>query len=764
MRAAAAAALTGLALLLAGPGAAAARTLVVAPDGPYPELTAALVEARPGDTVEVRGGVHPGPVTVPGGVRLVGVGWPVLDGDDRGTVVELPGAGASLEGFVVRSSGTSLEHEDAGVSVSAEDVVVAGNRIERVLFGIVLANAHRATIRDNVITGRPELPEPRRGDLVKLWYSEDVLIEDNRIERGRDVVLWYSERLTLRGNVIRGGRYGLHFMFCDDALVERNRLEESSVGAYLMYSRRLVMRDNVIRSNRGPSGYGVGLKELDDVLLEGNLVADNRVGVFVDNSPFSEDSYVRYRGNAFVLNDIGLELMPSTRRNHFTGNTFSDNGTQVWVSGGGDLQANDWADGGTGNYWSDYSGYDGNGDGRGDVPYRSQRLFEGLAEREPLLRLFNDGLAAGAIDLAARAFPVVPPKTNLTDPAPLVRPAELTGLPAADESGSTVLAPASGGLVALALGIALWPRLRPRRKRRERVRARAGVDPAGPPIAVEGLTKRYGEVEAVAGLDLTVRAGEAVALCGPNGAGKTTILRSLLGLLRFDGAVRIGGLDVREHGREARRLIGFVPQELDFHDELGTLETARFYARLRGAPLERAEELLERLGLDEHAAKPVGQLSGGMRQKLALAVALLSDPPVLLLDEPTASLDARTRRELLALLSGLKAAGKALVFASHRLDEVAALADRVLVLERGRPVAAGTPAEVAGRLGRGAVLHLAVEDGVAGEALAALVAAGFAASANGRGIEVRTQPGERAAPIALLGRRGIAVRDFEVEE
>ncbi len=753
-------ALAALALLfVAGPGAAAARTLVVSPDGPYTELGSALADARAGDTVEVRGGVHPGPVSVPGGVRLVGVGWPVLDGGDRGTVVELAGPGAALEGFVVRGSGSSLEHEDAGVSVSAEDVVVAGNRIERVLFGIVLANAHRATIRGNVISGRSDLSEARRGDLVKLWYSKHVLVEDNRIERGRDVVLWYSEHLTLRGNVIRDGRYGLHFMFCDDALIEGNRLESSSVGAYLMYSRRLVMRDNVIRDNRGPSGYGIGLKELDDVLLEGNLVADNRVGVFVDNSPLSEGSYVRYRGNAFVLNDVGLELMPSTRRNHFSGNTFADNGTQVVVSGGGELRDNDWADGGTGNYWSDYAGYDGDGDGRGDIPYRSQKLFEALADREPLLGLFRDGLAAQAIDLAARAFPVVPPKTNLTDPAPLVRPVSLTGLPEADEGGAGVLAPASGGLVALALGVALWPRLRPRRVH---ARTRPQLDPAGPPIAVEALTKRYGEVEAVAGVDLTVRAGEAVALCGPNGAGKTTILRSLLGLLRFDGEVRIGGLDVSEHGREARRLIGFVPQELDFHDELGSLETARFYARLRGAPVERAAELLERLGLGEHAEKPVAQLSGGMRQKLALAVALLSDPPVLLLDEPTANLDAETRRELLALLSALKAEGKALVFASHRLDEVVALADRVLVLERGRLVAVGTPAEVAGRLGRGTTLHLAVDDGAG--ALAALAAAGFAVSMNGRGIEVKTRPGERAAPITLLASRGIAVRDFEVEE
>lgn len=205
-------------------------------------------------------------------------------------------------------------------------------------------------------------------------------------------------------------------------------------------------------------------------------------------------------------------------------------------------------------------------------------------------------------------------------------------------------------------------------------------------VHVRELTKRFGPLVAVDRLSFEVMPGEAVALWGPNGAGKTTALRCLLGLLPFEGMIRVGGYDVTLQGKEARRLVGFVPQELNFHDDLAVRETLRFYARLKKAPLERIDKALERIGLTRHAHKPVKDLSGGMKQRLALAVALLADPPLLVLDEPTANLDARSRQELLTLLGELKAAGKTLIFSSHRLGEVVKLADRVLVLEDGRLV------------------------------------------------------------------------------
>ncbi|MEI2776428.1 MAG: ABC transporter ATP-binding protein [Tetrasphaera sp.] len=198
------------------------------------------------------------------------------------------------------------------------------------------------------------------------------------------------------------------------------------------------------------------------------------------------------------------------------------------------------------------------------------------------------------------------------------------------------------------------------------------------------MHKTYGKFVAVDDLTLDVAPQEAVALWGVNGAGKTTVIKCLLGLLRYRGQIQVNGCDVRKQGRAARRLIGYVPQELAFYKEMSTLDMAHFYARLKATPSARIAPILEQVGLAEHTAKPVGALSGGMKQRLALGLALLADPPVLVMDEPTSNLDTAARSQLLQLLVQVKEAGKTVVFTSHRIEEVEALADRVAVMERGQ--------------------------------------------------------------------------------
>jgi ABC-type multidrug transport system ATPase subunit len=158
----------------------------------------------------------------------------------------------------------------------------------------------------------------------------------------------------------------------------------------------------------------------------------------------------------------------------------------------------------------------------------------------------------------------------------------------------------------------------------------------------------------------------------------------MLGLVDFKGVIRVAGLDVRQEGKRVRRLLGYVPQELAFYDDFRVIEACRHMARLRGADAAGCEEGLENLGLLAHARKRVRELSGGMKQRLALSVALLNDPPLLVLDEPTSNLDSAGRESLMRLLLDLKSAGKSILFISHRPEEVAGLADRVLTLECGR--------------------------------------------------------------------------------
>ncbi|MBW7885102.1 MAG: ABC transporter ATP-binding protein [Caldilineaceae bacterium] len=282
-------------------------------------------------------------------------------------------------------------------------------------------------------------------------------------------------------------------------------------------------------------------------------------------------------------------------------------------------------------------------------------------------------------------------------------------------------------------------------------------------ITFSHLTKKFGKFAAVDDLSLEVQLQEAVALWGPNGAGKTTAIKCLLGLLNYKGTVQVNGFDVQKQGRAARNLIGYVPQELAFYEDMSTLDMCRFYARLRSTPRERIPEVLEQVGLAEHAGKAVGTLSGGMKQRLALGLALLSDPPVLVMDEPTSNLDTAARGQLLQLLVKVKNAGKTIVFSSHRIEEVETLADQVVVMDRGREQFTCPSGELAHRLGLRTQVKLMVPPGTLERALQVLHDEGLAARRNGVGVIVEVAHGEKARPIHMLSQASIQVTDFEME-
>ncbi|QOI99464.1 MAG: ABC transporter ATP-binding protein [Phycisphaeraceae bacterium] len=302
-------------------------------------------------------------------------------------------------------------------------------------------------------------------------------------------------------------------------------------------------------------------------------------------------------------------------------------------------------------------------------------------------------------------------------------------------------------------------------------------------ISIRGVSKSFGRFLAVDGVNLEIPEGESVALWGLNGAGKTTLIRCVLGLVRYRGAITVAGWDARRHGKRARMHVGYVPQELGFYDELGVARAVLFFASLKGVSVRSVDDTLGAVGLEGHGGKRVRELSGGMKQRLALAIAMLGDPPVLVLDEVTASLDACGRREFVALLSGLSGTGRTLLFASHRVEEVRALAGRVVMMERGRAVsevpAAGFTGAAAvapggsvvgavgavgavGGGGSGAVLHLMMPLGVRLHAAAQLRAGGFEATLNGVGLLVPVHRERKAEPFQILAEARIRVEDFEV--
>lgn len=209
-------------------------------------------------------------------------------------------------------------------------------------------------------------------------------------------------------------------------------------------------------------------------------------------------------------------------------------------------------------------------------------------------------------------------------------------------------------------------------------------------VEVQHLTKRFGDFTALDDVSFTVESGEIVAVLGPNGSGKTTALKCLLGLTIPDsGSISIGGHDLRTDALEAKQLMSYLPQRVAFHDQLTAREVLRFYCRLRRLPDQRIDETLAtpNFHFNGFSDKPVSQYSGGMVQRLGLAVTCLPNAPVLVLDEPTSSLDLQSVIQFREFLAGLKRAGKTIIFSSHILNDVIKLADRVAILVNGRLVA-----------------------------------------------------------------------------
>jgi len=214
-------------------------------------------------------------------------------------------------------------------------------------------------------------------------------------------------------------------------------------------------------------------------------------------------------------------------------------------------------------------------------------------------------------------------------------------------------------------------------------------------LRVEGLTKRYGSATVLNDVGFSLEPGTITAILGPNGAGKTTTLKCILGVTDFEGKVEVDGYSSRRQGKKARSRIGYLPQTPAFSEGDTCRQALEFLAELRGSDVSRVQPLLKRVDLEEQSDLAVGHLSGGMKQRLALAAALLSDPPLLLLDEPTANLDAASREQLHNLVAQLRSEGRTIVISTHFVDNLGDLADHVLVLREGRLVYTGTVEELA---------------------------------------------------------------------
>jgi len=284
-------------------------------------------------------------------------------------------------------------------------------------------------------------------------------------------------------------------------------------------------------------------------------------------------------------------------------------------------------------------------------------------------------------------------------------------------------------------------------------------------VSLRGVTKHYGALHAVDGVDLDIARGEIFGLIGHNGAGKSTLFKMMLGLVPpTSGSIVVGGAQVGGRSfRAARRHLGYLPENVVLYDNLNGLETLRFFARLKGAPLAQCQPALDRVGLAHAGKRPVREYSKGMRQRLGFAQALLGAPQVLFLDEPTSGLDPQAIRDFYATLRGLQAEGVTIVITSHILAELQERVGRLAILASGKVQAVGSVQQLREHMPLVLELQVAESDRAAvSQALVQATAANPEPFATGLRLAC---PRELKMPVlAALAPLGARVQDIKMHE
>lgn len=405
-------------------------------DSPATVLQAAIDQARAGDTILVEGpAVFHGQLTLTRSIRLVGTNAPVLDGDGTGTPVTITGAHVTVTGFTIRHSGRDLTAFDCGILMAAPEAAVRGCRIENDAFGIYVRGVSNCVVAANEIVGDARLPSARRGNGIHLWKTRGNRLTANVIHDKRDgIYLSYADDTLIAGNRVWDTRFGIHYMYSHRNRLLTNTLSRNAVGATLMFSRDLLVEGNVMTANRR---HGLVLKQIDTSRFVGNVAAGQNRGFFVQQA-----NQNRFLGNVIATNDIGLYLSNGSEQNVFVANAFIRNTDQVWQppfeAEQGRRGPNQFSERGTGNYWSDYTGSDRNGDGIGDTPYHETDIFGYLVDRHPQARVLALSPALGLLRKGEELMPLLD-TAGVTDLAPLMR---LARVRAADITNQGPVAPA----------------------------------------------------------------------------------------------------------------------------------------------------------------------------------------------------------------------------------------------------------------------------------------------------------------------------------
>ena len=393
-------------------GKVIAGTVEVCPTCTIKSVKEGIAVAKEYDTVVVKKGTYyEYNIYVDKPLTLKGENYPIIDGQKKGEIIKITSDHVTIDGLFIINVGVSYTTDFAAIRVTkSENFAIQNVVLEKLFFGIYLEKSSHGKVYHNKIIGDAK-DEYNSGNGIQLWYSHYVDVSHNYVQGTRDgIYLEFSDNITSTKNTsTKNLRYGLHFMFSDNDVYTQNTFEENGAGVAVMFSRNIDMFNNIFRKNWGTSAYGVLLKEINDAKIRNNTFEENTVAISIEGS-----NRITYLDNDFVKNGWAIRVIGACYTNSFIGNNFMHNSFDV--SYNSKLNDNEFKS----NYWSNYTGYDLDGDGIGDVPYRPVKLFSYIANKTPETIILLRSLFMDIIDFSEKVSPVFTPD-NLKDAQPLMK-------------------------------------------------------------------------------------------------------------------------------------------------------------------------------------------------------------------------------------------------------------------------------------------------------------------------------------------------------
>lgn len=388
------------------------KDIVVSPQGSIQQISQALELAKKNDRILIKKGIYrESNLLVNKSIEIIGEDFPEIDGQNQGQVLLIRADSVVLKGLVIKNAAVSFIDDNAGVKLdSSFHCVLENNKFINNFFAIYLARSANCRIIENNVQGEAQ-SQSTSGNGIHLWYCRDITIENNQVTGHRDGIYFeFVERGRITGNISENNlRYGLHFMFSDRCHYQSNVFRNNGSGVAVMYTKSVEMYRNQFEYNWGDASYGLLLKDITDSKIADNTFLRNTIAIYAENS-----SRIDVKNNQFIENGWAVKIMANCLNNLFTKNNFMGNTFDVATNSRQNFNTFNK------NYWANYKGYDLDGDGYGDVPYRPVSFFSYLVEKNPPTLILLRGLFIQFLDLAESVIPMLTPET-LIDENPLMR-------------------------------------------------------------------------------------------------------------------------------------------------------------------------------------------------------------------------------------------------------------------------------------------------------------------------------------------------------